>query len=130
MFGAIEAGGTKFVCGVGTGPGDLLTERFETTHPEETIGKALEFFGRFPGLQAMGIASFGPVDLDRRSATYGYITTTPKRLWNHFNFVGGMEKALGVPVGFDTDVNAAALAEVRWGAGRGRDTLLTLPIRS
>ncbi|MCG8423491.1 MAG: ROK family protein [Proteobacteria bacterium] len=132
LFGGIEAGGTKFVCAVGTGPGDVRAEiRFPTTNPDETIGKAIEFFTRQADaepLTALGIASFGPVDPDPASPTFGYITSTPKPGWAHTEFAGAVARALGIPVGFDTDVNGAALAEYRWGAARDLHTFLYLTI--
>src|SRR5450755_1654272 len=130
MLGGIEAGGTKFVCGVGTGPGDLYCESFPTTTPEETVGSIIGFFERRGGddLRAVGIGSFGPVDLDPNSAQYGYITSTPKPGWRDYDLGGSVRKALGVPVGFDTDVNAAMIGEARWGAVRGLSEALYLTI--
>ena len=117
MNGGIEAGGAKFICGAGTGPGDLQTVRIPTTSPGETVSAAVAWL-RTHEVRAVGIGSFGPVDLDPESASYGHITHTPKAAWRNYNLVGAVREALGVPVGFDTDVNAAALAESRWGAGR------------
>ena len=132
LWGGIEAGGTKFVCAVGTGPDDLRAEaRFPTTTPQETIGQAIRFFRQQQEkepLTAVGIASFGPVDPNPTSPTFGYITTTPKPGWAHTNFAGAIQRALGVPVGFDTDVNVAALGEHRWGAAQGLDTFIYLTI--
>lgn len=130
MFGAIEAGGTKFVCGVGTGPHDLKTIQLPTTTPEETVEKAVAFFRETggSGLQAVGIGSFGPLDPRRDSPLWGYITSTPKLQWQNYDFAGTINKALQVPVGFDTDVNAAALGEARWGAARGLANFLYLTI--
>ena len=130
IYGGIEAGGTKFVCAVGTGPDDLQAEtQFPTTRPDETIGRAVDFFKAQPiELAAIGIAAFGPVDLDPASPTYGHITTTPKPGWTQANLAGRISRALGVPVGFDTDVNGAALGEHRWGAAQGLDTFLYLTI--
>ncbi|MDW8316997.1 MAG: ROK family protein [Anaerolineae bacterium] len=132
LFGGIEAGGTKFVCAVGTGPDDLRDEiRFPTTTPDETIGRAIAYFqeqARRQPLTAIGIASFGPVDLNPASPTYGYITSTPKPGWAFADFAGRVQRALGVPVGFDTDVNGAALGELRWGAAQGLDTFIYLTI--
>lgn len=132
LFGGIEAGGTKFVCAVGTDPNDLRAEtRFPTTTPEETIGQAIAFFeeqARQEPLAAIGISSFGPVDPNPNSPTFGYITTTPKPGWAHTDFAGFIGRALGVPVGFDTDVNGAALGEHRWGAAQGLDTFIYLTI--
>jgi len=133
LWGGIEAGGTKFVCAVGTGPDDLRAQvRFPTTTPAESIGQAIEFFERQQRekdpLAGVGIASFGPVDPNPHSPTFGYITTTPKPGWAHTDFAGAVRRALRVPVGFDTDVNGAALAERRWGAARGLDTFVYLTI--
>jgi fructokinase len=132
LWGGIEAGGTKFVCAVGTGPDDLRAEvRFPTTMPEVSIGRAIEFFQQQhekEPLAAVGIASFGPVDPNPDSSTFGYITTTPKPGWAHTDFAGTIRRALGVPVGFDTDVNVAALGERRWGAAQGLDTFVYLTI--
>jgi fructokinase len=131
LWGGIEAGGTKFVCAVGTGPDNLWDEvRFPTTTPEETFGRAVQFFQQQEkeSLTAIGIASFGPVDLNPDSPTFGYITLTPKPGWAHTDFAGRIQRALGVPVGFDTDVNVAALGEYRWGAAQGLDTFIYLTI--
>lgn len=132
-MGGIEAGGTKFVCAVGTGPDDLRDEiRFSTTTPAETIGQAIQFFqaqeSRHGKLTAIGIAAFGPLDPEPASATYGYITTTPKPGWANANFVGAIQQAFAVPVGFDTDVNGAALGEWRWGAAQDVNTFIYLTI--
>jgi fructokinase len=132
LVGGIEAGGTKFVCAVGTGPGDVQSEvRVPTTTPAATLERVVGFFAeqasRAP-LAALGVASFGPVDLDPRSATFGRITTTPKPGWRDVDLVGSLRSALRVPVAFDTDVNAAALAEHRWGAGRGLGTLVYVTV--
>jgi fructokinase len=132
LYGGIEAGGTKFVCAIGTSPGDIRAEtRFPTTSPEETISQAVAFFRehhRQTPLTAIGIAAFGPLDPDPRSATFGYITTTPKPGWGQTNLVGPLRQALGLPVGFDTDVNGAALGEFRWGAAQGLDTFVYLTV--
>jgi len=132
LFGGIEAGGTKFVCAVGTGPDDMRDEvRFPTTKPEETIGQAIDFFkaqAEKEPLAAIGIAAFGPVDPNPKSPTFGYITTTPKPHWTHTKFGGAIQEALKVPVGFDTDVNGAALGEHRWGAAQDVDNFIYLTI--
>lgn len=131
--GGIEAGGTKFVCAVGTGPEDVRAEaRFPTTTPDETIGRAVAFFRdqeqRFGRPAAIGIASFGPLDPNPTSPTFGYITTTPKPHWANVNLAGAIHAALGVPIGFDTDVNIAGLGEWRWGAARGLSNFIYLTI--
>jgi fructokinase len=133
LYAGIEAGGTKFVCLVGAGPDDVRAEaRFPTTSPEATLRQVLEFFreqrARHGALTAAGIASFGPVDLDPASATYGFITTTPKPGWAQTDMVGPVRQSLGVPVTFDTDTNAAALGERRWGVAQGLDTFIYLTI--
>ena len=133
LCGAVEAGGTKFVCMVGTGPDDMRDQvRFATSTPESTLRQAVDFFraaeARHGRLAAIGIASFGPVDLSHGSNTYGYITSTPKPGWANVDIVGTVGAAFEVPVGFDTDVNAAALGEQRWGAARGLDTFIYLTI--
>jgi fructokinase len=132
LLGGIEAGGTKFVCAVGTGSDDFRAEtRFPTTTPGETIGQAVAFFkeqAQKEPLAAIGIASFGPVDPNPASPTFGYITTTPKPHWAQTDLAGALGRALGVPIGFDTDVNGAALGEYRWGAAQGLDTFIYLTI--
>jgi fructokinase len=130
ILGAIEAGGTKFICGIGTGPDDLQTLQIPTTTPEQTISAAIDFFRRYgrDEIAAVGIGSFGPVDLDARSPRYGYITSTPKAGWRNTDLAGAVRQALGVPIGFDTDVNAAALGESCWGAARGISSCLYLTI--
>ena len=130
MFGSIEAGGTKFVCGVGTGPADLKTMQFPTTTPEATLAIAIEFLREESGgeLKAVGIGSFGPIDLHSTSLTFGYVTSTPKPGWQNYNLAGTVRDALGVPVGFDTDVDAAALGEARWGAAQNLTDFLYLTI--
>ncbi len=134
VYGGIEAGGTKFVCAVGSGPEDLRGEtRFPTTTPEETLNRAIAFFRQQQAtldepLAAIGVAAFGPLDPDPASPTFGFITTTPKPGWANTDFAGVIRRALRLPVGFDTDVNGAALAEQRWGAAQGLDTFVYLTI--
>lgn len=132
IYAGIEAGGTKFVCAVGTGPEDIRSSvSFPTTSPEETLGRTIEFLHQQGGtstLTAIGVASFGPVDLQPGSPTYGYITTTPKPGWANCDVVGALKQHFDLPVGFDTDVNGAALGEWRWGAAQGLDTFVYLTI--
>lgn len=130
IYGGIEAGGSKFICAAGSCPDDIRAEvRIETTTPEETIGKAIAFFRELPEpVTAVGIGSFGPLDLDPSSAAYGFITNASKSGWQNVGFAGMVRRALRVPVGFDTDVNAAAIGEHRWGAGRGLDTFIYLTV--
>jgi len=132
LCGGVEAGGTKFVCMVGSGPDDIRAQvRFPTTSPAETIGRAIAFFQQQVQeltLSAIGVASFGPVNLDSSSPTFGYITTTPKPGWADTDIVGRLKVELNIPVIFDTDVNGAAFGECRWGAGRGLDPVIYLTI--
>ncbi len=130
IVGGIEAGGTKFVCAVGTGPDDVRDlERFPTTTPDETLARAVAFFERQPDrVEAIGIGSFGPADVDPTSRTYGHVTTTPKPGWNGADVIGAITSALDVPVGFDTDVNVAALGEHRWGAAQDLDSFVYLTV--
>ena len=118
LYGGIEAGGTKFVCMVGTNSGQVIDEkRFPTAHPDKTIQEANAFFTPYAQrgeLAAVGIASFGPVDLNRTSSTYGYITTTPKPHWRNVDLRGRIQRVLNLPIAFDTDVNAAAFGEHYW----------------
>jgi len=125
-FGAIEAGGTKFLCAVGSSPEDLCEPvRIATSSPAETIKDVLSYFDgalrKYGPLQAIGIASFGPADVDRNSPRWGTILDTPKPGWSGTDLVRPLVEAFGVPVGFDTDVNGAALSEYRWGAAAGCD---------
>jgi fructokinase len=135
LYGGIEGGGTKFVCAVADEHGQIVArDRFPTETPDTTLASAIGFFKDFEAhrgekLAAIGIASFGPVDLDPRSEHYGYITNTPKVGWPHTNVVGPVKQAFpDIPVGFNTDVNGAALGEYHWGAGRAWETLSYLTI--
>jgi fructokinase len=127
--GGIEAGGTKFICAVGSGPDDLQLGEVPTTTPEETIKRTVAFFKAHPvNVSSIGIGSFGPIDPNPASPTFGYITATPKLAWRNFNFAGAIRESLGAGVAFDTDVNAAALGEFRWGAAQHLDTFLYLTV--
>ena len=130
VFGGVEAGGTKWVCAKGTGPGDLTeVEVIPTTTPPETLGRVVEFFKRDSvRVAALGVGSFGPVDLRVGSETFGWITKTAKPGWSNTNVGGALRAELDVPVAFDTDVNAAALAEQRWGAARGLSNLIYMTV--
>jgi fructokinase len=133
LFGAIEAGGTKFVCGIGDETGRLLVEeRFPTTEPAVTIGRMLDFLRRGQAahgrLEAIGVGSFGPVQLDRQHAQYGWITRTPKPGWNDTDLLGPLRSEFGCTLAFDTDVNAAALAEHRWGAATDVASLVYITV--
>ena len=125
LFGCIEAGGTKFVAGIVAGPDDIReTARFDTKSPAETIPATIRWLreaqSRHGLLSAVGIASFGPLELDRTADKWGTITGTTKPGWSNCDFGALVGRELGLPVGFDTDVNGAALAEARWGAGLGQ----------
>jgi fructokinase len=132
LWGGIEGGGTKFVCAIANDHGEILQDiSFPTTTPAETIGRAVAFLQAQhvqEPLKAIGVSTFGPVDLNLDSPTYGYITTTPKPGWGNTDVVGVLRRELRLPVGFDTDVNGAALAEYRWGAAQGLDTFVYMTI--
>ncbi|WP_028974334.1 ROK family protein [Spirochaeta cellobiosiphila] len=134
LYGAIEAGGTKFVCAVGHGPNEILEEvRFPTTNPKDTLQKTIQFFKeqeekRKQKISAMGIGSFGPLDPVLTSDTYGYITSTPKKGWQNTDFIGTMKEHFPIPMVFDTDVNGAALGEGEWGAAKGCHNFIYLTI--
>lgn len=133
LFGAIEAGGTKFVLGIGHGPGEMRdTLRLPTTTPVETLTAVVEWFqqaeARFGKMAAIGVGTFGPAGVHQGAADYGFITTTPKPHWANTDVLGALKKAFPLPMGFDTDVNAAALGEWRWGAGQGCDSVLYLTV--
>jgi fructokinase len=133
LFGCIEAGGTKFVAGIVASPDDIReTARFDTTTPDETIGQTIAWLQdaalRHGALSAIGIASFGPLELDRKAANWGHITATTKPGWSNCDFADQVARAFGLPVGFDTDVNGAALAESRWGAGLGQPACVYVTI--
>jgi fructokinase len=131
LFGAVEAGGTKFVCAIGDESGAIRAEsRFLTADPDSTLARVRDFFqthGDFVP-SAMGVACFGPVILDRQSAGYGFIGNTPKAGWSNTDVAGMLAREFCCPVGFDTDVNAAALAEHRWGAGSDTPNLVYVTV--
>jgi fructokinase len=128
-YGGIETGGSKWQCAVGSGPDDVrAAETIQTTTPAETIGRAVAFFEREGPVEAIGIGSFGPIDQKLSSPTWGHITNTPKPGWAHTDVGRLIQRRLSVPVAFDTDVNAAALGEHRWGACRGLDTFCYITV--
>jgi fructokinase len=128
-YGGIETGGSKWECAIGTGPDDLrASETIATTTPDETIRRAVAFFEHDGPVEAIGIGSFGPIDQKVTSATWGHITTTPKPGWAHTDVGQEVRRRLSVPVAFDTDVNAAALGEHRWGACQGLDTFCYITV--
>jgi fructokinase len=132
LYGSIEAGGTKFVCCVASGPEHVVEEiRFPTTTPGETLGKAIQFFQPYVQsgqVRTIGMGCFGPLDLNPGSPTYGFITATPKPHWSNTDVRGNLKHALMVNVAFDSDVNAAAIGEATWGVSRGLDPSLYLTI--
>ncbi len=118
-IGALEAGGTKMVCAIGDESGGIKEQKsFPTIDPATTLPELLAYF-KDKEIEALGIACFGPVDLDKDSSSYGYITTTPKRAWADTDIVGYFSRGLGVKVGFDTDVNGSLLGEVTYGQAKG-----------
>ncbi len=132
MYGTIEAGGTKFLCAVGNNPDSLhAIERFPTTTPNETIKRIIHYFRAMKQkyiIKAIGIASFGPINLQKNSQTYGYITSTPKLAWQNTDLVQFLSKKLAIPIGIDTDVNGSALAEGKWGVAKGMHTFVYITV--
>ncbi|MFP3126579.1 ROK family protein [Ectobacillus funiculus] len=128
LFGAIEAGGTKFVCGIGDETGQVYERiSFPTTIPDEVFGRVINFF-QDKNIQALGVGAFGPVNLDPQSPAYGHITSTPKPYWKNVDVVGTLKTHFNIPIGFDTDVNAAALGELKWGAAKGLDSCIYMTV--
>lgn len=123
LFAGVELGGTKCICTLASSAGEIVTqETVPTTSPDETLGRIEAVLTRWkeePGFVGLGIASFGPIDLDPVSPTWGFITTTPKPGWAQADVARRLGRGLNVPLAFDTDVNGAALAEMKWGAGQG-----------
>lgn len=108
MLGAIETGGTKIVCAVGDDALNIIERvSFPTTTPDETFEHIFNFFDQYDELRAIGIGSFGPIDVNKESDTYGYITSTPKLAWQDTDFLGRMKARYDIPMGWTTDVNAA-----------------------
>lgn len=136
LVGAIEGGGTKYVCAVGTGPGDRLLARteFETgDDPAKLLDRVTSWLhahqNEFGRLEGIGFASFGPIDLDPSSSTYGYVTSTPKPGWKNTDVLTPLKNAFGlIPIGFDTDTNGAGLGEFQWGAARGLEDFVYITI--
>ncbi len=133
LYAAVEAGGTKFVCAVGTGPEDLRAVcRIPTTTPAETLAAVVAHFQKCEAahgkISALGIGTFGPAGVQLGAADYGKITTTPKPGWADTDVLGTLRAAFPVPAGFDTDVNAAALGEARWGAAQDVRSVLYLTV--
>ncbi|SHH68513.1 fructokinase [Butyrivibrio fibrisolvens DSM 3071] len=128
IYGGIEAGGTKMICVIGDENGRILDRmQIPTKTPEETMPLMTDYF-KDKDIKALGIACFGPIDLNRDSKTYGYITSTPKLAWKNYDIVGAFKKELGVPIGFDTDVNGSLLGEITWGCAKDLTDALYLTI--
>lgn len=130
-WGGIEAGGSHFVCAIGSDPGNLSAEiTFPTTSPEDTLAQTIDFFQTNcdSSLSGIGIGSFGPLDLHPSSPNYGHLTSTPKLGWEGTDILGSIKKAVRVPVVIDTDVNAAALAEHLWGSAIGLDSFVYVTV--
>ncbi len=130
IYGGVEAGGTKFSCIIGSDPDHILNEStIRTTTPEETLPQVIEFFAKATEpISAIGIGSFGPIDLNQTSKSFGYITNTPKPGWKNTDIVGTISRALKIPIVFDTDTNAACLGEVKWGNAQALDHVLYVTI--
>ena len=127
-LGALEAGGTKMVCAIGDETGKIYDQvSIPTETPDVTIPKLIEYFEKNT-VDALGIASFGPVELDPKAPNYGYITTTTKVAWRNFDMAGSFARALKCPIGFDTDVNGSVLGEVTFGQARGKSCVIYLTI--
>jgi fructokinase len=132
LYGGIEAGGTKIVCAIGSGPKNIYDEiRFPTTTPNETIDQCIDYFAPHlnnNAIDSIGIGSFGPLDLRVNSVTYGFITDTTKLGWSNTDFLGKLKDNLKIPIVIDTDVNVAALGEYYWGAGRNLSDFVYMTI--
>jgi fructokinase len=131
IYGAIEGGGSKFLCAVGRAHNDLLAEaRFDTRDPESTVQTVAAFFAPYAKqMRALGVCSFGPLELDAtRGDAYGSLLETPKPNWSGFPLQAELTRALAVRVAIDTDVNGAALAEQRWGALRDADPAVYITV--
>ncbi len=128
IYGALEAGGTKMVCATGMENGTITDQvSVPTRQPDETMADIIDYF-KDKNINALGIASFGPIDLDMSSKTYGHITTTPKQGWAYYDLVGTIKKALNVPIGFDTDVNGSLLGEVTYGDSKGLSDVVYITV--
>lgn len=128
IIGGIEAGGTKFVCAVGNEYGEIFERiSFPTEEPKIVLNKVLDFF-KDKNIQALGIGSFGPIDLNPASETYGFIKNSPKLLWKNFNLLGFFKNNFNIPISIDTDVNVAALGEKTWGAAQGLSNCVYLTV--
>jgi fructokinase len=129
LYGGVETGGSWCVCALGTGPGRLeALEKFRTAEPRETVAQIAGFFERHPRPRAVGVAAFGPIELDTASAAWGTLGATPKPGWGGWPLGPSLRDALRLPVMIETDTAAAALGERRWGAGQGCESLCYLTV--
>jgi len=127
-IGAVEAGGTKIICATGTREGEILERvKIDTMTPDKSMPQVIDFFRKNP-VEAIGIGTFGPADINEKSPTYGFITTTPKPGWNGYDLRGEFTRNFDVPVAFDTDVNGAVLGEYLWGAAKGSASAVYMTI--
>lgn len=128
QIAAIEAGGTKFVCAIVNDQGCVIDRvSFLTTHPEETMKEVINYF-KDKEFDAIGLGCFGPIELSKNSSKYGYITSTPKVNWQNYDIVGRLKAEFSCPIGFDTDVNGAALGELIHGAAKGLNSCLYITV--
>ncbi|MBY7142903.1 ROK family protein [Virgibacillus sp. NKC19-3] len=128
LIGGIEAGGTKIVCAVGNSTGEIKAKQsIPTREPDETLAEIKNFYSDYE-LEALGVGSFGPIDLDKNSDTYGMILNTPKTAWKHYDLLGSLQRHFQIPVYIDTDVNVACLAEYRHGVGRDVSSCLYITV--
>jgi fructokinase len=129
IYGGVEAGGTTFVCGVGTYPEDITTVEFETTTPDETLEKVVAYFSKQPtSPAAIGVGTFGPINYYKNSSVYGTITHSPKKLWEGVNISQYLESRMGVRTATETDVTCAAIGEYYHGCGKGCESLLYISV--
>lgn len=127
LYGIIEAGGTKFICAVADENSVVERVSIETTTPKETMPQVIAFFKKYD-LASMAIGCFGPIDIRKKSPTYGYILQTPKIAWQNYNFLGEIKKYFDIPVFWETDVNVAAFGESVQGAAVDNDSCIYLTI--
>lgn len=128
LIGGMEAGGTKFVCAVGDESGEIFDKvSFPTRDPDETLADAKQFFDKHK-IEALGVGSFGPIDLRKQSETFGQVLCTPKLKWRNYSLLSKLQDDYAVPVYLDTDVNAACLGEYKYGAGRDVNSCLYITV--
>ncbi|MGD6958547.1 ROK family protein [Rossellomorea aquimaris] len=128
LYGAIEAGGTKFVCAIGNEKGEIISKAvFPTQDPETTLGNVYSYFSKY-ALTSIGVGCFGPIELNKNRNNFGQLLNTPKQLWKNFNIYQALSGHFSVPVYIDTDVNAAALGEFHSGAAQESDSCLYITV--